>query len=96
MRGRGGGSFQSDAKADASLIRTVLYPVILAGFGFVFLQAFRLEVPWGVAPPFAVNLVADLLFMPTFSGPRSVPLVAADIVIVSATILRCVFAVWTH
>ena len=96
MRGRGGGSFQSDAKADASLIRTVLYPVILASFGFVFLQAFRLEVLWGVALPFALNPVANLLFMPISSGLRSVPLAAADIVVVWATILCCVFAVWPH
>jgi tryptophan-rich sensory protein len=44
--------------------------------------------------PFAVNLVANLLFMPIFSGLRSVPLAAVDILIVWATILWCVIVVW--
>ena len=34
------------------------------------------------------------MFMPIFSGLRNVPLAAADIVIVWATIIWCVFAVW--
>jgi tryptophan-rich sensory protein len=84
------------APSTITLIWTVLYPIILVSFGFVFVQAFRLEVPWGVALPFAVNLVANLLFMPIFSGLRNVPLAAADIVVVWATILWCVFAVWPH
>jgi translocator protein len=77
-----------------SLIWTILYPIILVSFGFVFVQAFRGKVGWKVALPFAINLVANLLFMPIFSGLRNVPLAAADIVIVWATIICCVFAVW--
>jgi hypothetical protein len=46
--------------------------------------------------PFAINLVANLLFMPFFSGLRSVQLGAADIVIVWATIIWCVLAIWPH
>ena len=77
-----------------SLIWMILYPVILVSFGFVFVQAFRGKVGWKVALPFAVNLVANLLFMPIFAGLRNVPLAAADILIVWATILWCVIAVW--
>jgi len=44
--------------------------------------------------PFAISLVANLLFMPIFSGLGNVPLAAADILLVWATILWCVFAVW--
>ena len=79
-----------------SLIWTILYPVIVASFGFVFVQAFRRKLPWRVALPFAVNLVANLLFMPLFAGLRSVPLAAADIVVAWATIPWCVVAVWPH
>jgi translocator protein len=81
------------APSTISLIWTILYPVILVSFGFVFVQAFRRRVLWRVALPFAVNLVANLLFMPIFAGLRNVPLAAADIVIVWATILWCVVAV---
>ena len=40
--------------------------------------------------------VAILPFMPIFSGLRKVPLAAVDILLVWATILCCVFAVWPH
>lgn len=84
------------APSTIRLIWTLLYPVILVSFGFVFVQAFRMKIPRRVALPFAVNLVANLLFMPLFAGLRSVPLAAADIVVVWATIPWCVVAVWPH
>ena len=79
-----------------SLIWTILYPVIVASFGVVFVQVFRRKLAWQVALPFAVNLVANLLFMPIFAGLRSVPLAAADILIVWATLVWCVVAVRRH
>ena len=84
------------APSTISLIWTILYPVILASFGFVFVQAARKKLPRKVALPFALNLVANLLFMPVFAGLRNVPLAAADIVIVWATLVWCVVAVWPH
>ena len=84
------------APSTISLIWMILYPIILISFGFVFFQAFRRRVPGRVALPFAVNLVANLLFMPVFAGLRSVPLAAVDIVIVWATLVWCVVAVWPH
>ncbi len=77
-----------------SLIWTILYPIILVSFGFVFVQAIRGKVPWRVAVPFAINLVTNLLFMPIFSGLRNVPLAAADILVVWATIVWCIIATW--
>ena len=82
------------APATISLIWTILYPVILVSFGFVLVQAFRGKVGWKVALPFAVNLVANLLFMPVFAGLRNVPLACADILIVWATIIWCVVVAW--
>lgn len=82
------------APSTIGLIWSILYPIIAVSFGFVFVQAFRKKLPWKVALPFAVNLVANLLFMPIFSGMRSVPLAAVDILIVWATIIWCVVAVW--
>ncbi len=82
------------APSTISLIWMILYPIILVSFGFVFVQAFRGKVGWKVAVPFAINLVANLLFMPIFAGLRNVPLAAVDILIVWGTILWCVVAVW--
>jgi benzodiazapine receptor len=84
------------APATISLIWTILYPVIVTSFGFVFVQAFRRKLSRRVALSFAVNLVANLLFMPVFAGLRSVPLAAVDILIVWATLVWCVVAVWPH
>src|ERR1019366_1050708 len=84
------------APSTISLIWTILYPIILVSFGFVFVQAFRGKVGWKVALPFAINLVANLMFMPIFSGLRSVPLAAVDILIVWATIIWCILAIWPH
>jgi benzodiazapine receptor len=84
------------APATISLIWMILYPIILISFGFVFVQAARKKLPGKVAVPFAINLVANLLFMPIFAGLRNVPLAAADIVIVWATIIWMMVAVWRH
>jgi tryptophan-rich sensory protein len=44
------------------LIWQILYPVIIATFGYVFVQAARGRLPLLVALPFAINLVANLIF----------------------------------
>ena len=84
------------APSTISLIWMILYPVIVVSFGFVFVQAFRGKVPRIVAVPFAANLLANLLFMPIFSGLRNLPLAGLDILIVWATIIWCAVAVWPH
>src|SRR4029077_12796001 len=43
------------APATISLTGSILYPVIVASFGFVFVQAFRGKVGWKVAIPFAIT-----------------------------------------
>jgi translocator protein len=79
-----------------SLIWMILYPIILISFGFVFVQAFRRKVPWKIAVPFVINLVANLLFMPIFAGLRSAPLATVDILIVWITIVWCAIITWPH
>ncbi|MFY7876986.1 MAG: TspO/MBR family protein, partial [Pirellula sp.] len=64
--------------------------------GFVFVQAFRGKITWMVALPFAINLVANLVFTPIQFGLRNMPLATVDILIVWATILWCMVAIWQH
>ena len=78
------------------VIWMILYPIIFVSFTFVFVQAFRHKVGWLVALPFIINLIANMLFMPIFSGMRNVPLAAVDILIVWTTIIWCVIAIWPH
>jgi len=84
------------APATIGLIWQILYPIILISFGFVFVQAFRGKVNWVIALPFAINLVANLIFTPIQFGMRNLPLAAVDILIIWATIIWCVIAVWPH
>ncbi|MGL6075828.1 MAG: TspO/MBR family protein [Fimbriiglobus sp.] len=78
------------------MIWQFLYPVILLSFGFVFVQAIRKKVPWRVVLPFAINLVANLIFTPIQFGMRNLPLAAVDILVVWGTILWIMVTVWQH
>jgi benzodiazapine receptor len=82
--------------ATIGLIWQLLYPVIILTFGFVFVQAIRKKVSWMMALPFAINLVANLIFTPIQFGMRNLPLAAVDILIVWATIIWMVLAIWKH
>lgn len=84
------------APGTIGLIWQILYPIILISFGFVFYSAIRGRLPWLVAVPFIVNLVANVLFMPVFGGLRNVPLATADIFVVLGTILWMIVAIWPH
>lgn len=84
------------APATIGLIWQILYPIILVSFGFVFMQAFRGKVPWLVALPFAINLVANLTFTPIQFGMRNLWLASIDILIVWTTIIWGFVAIWQH
>ncbi len=88
-----------DWTPEPSTIGTIwqcLYPIILVTFGFVFVQAIRKNLPGKVALPFAINIVANLIFTPIQFGLRNLPLAAADILIVWGTIIWMMLAIWTH
>ena len=82
--------------ATVGTIWQIIYPIILVTFGFVFVQAIRKKVPWIVALPFGINLVANLIFTPIQFGLRNLPLAAIDIVIVWVTIIWMMVAIWKH
>lgn len=79
-----------------SLIWQVLYPIILITFGYVFYRVARRQVPWFVAVPFVINLIANIAFTPVQFGLRNLPLAAFDIAIVWLTILWAMRAIWPH
>lgn len=84
------------APGTIGLIWQILYPVILVSFGFVFYQAVRGKISGWLALPFAINLIANLIFTPIQFGMRNLDLAAVDILIVWATILWMIFAIWPH
>ncbi|MCO8120985.1 tryptophan-rich sensory protein [Stieleria sp. TO1_6] len=79
-----------------SLIWQILYPIILVTFGYVFYRALRKQLPWSVAIPFAINLIANLAFTPIQFGLQNLPLAAIDIAIVWCTIPWMMKAIWPH
>lgn len=84
------------APATIGTIWTILYPIIAISFGFVFVQAARGRLPWIVALPFGINLIANLLFTPIQFGLRSLPLASLDILIVWGSILWMMGAIWAR
>ncbi len=84
------------APATIGLIWSILYPIIIVTFGFVFVQAFRGKVGWTVAAPFVMNLVANLIFSPIQFQMRNLPLAAVDILIVWGSIIWLAMAIWPH
>ena len=84
------------APATIGLIWQILYPIIAVSFGFVFVQDVRGRLRQSSAAPFPVTLVANLLFTPIQFGLRNLPLAAVDILIVWATIIVSIVAVWRH
>ena len=82
--------------ATIGLIWTILYPIIFVSFGFVFIQAIRRRIPWQVTVPFAINLLANLVFTHIQFGMRNLPLAAMDILVVWTTIIWLAVAIWPH
>ncbi len=78
------------------LMWQIIYPIIIVTFGFVFVQAARKKVPPAVAIPFAVNLIANLIFTPIQFGLRNLTLASIDIVVVWGSIVWLVLAIWKH
>ncbi|XZE33590.1 TspO/MBR family protein [Pirellulaceae bacterium SH501] len=76
------------------LIWQILYPVIIVTFGYVFVQAIRRKIDWHITVPFAINLIANLIFTPIQFGLRNLPLATFDILIVWFTLPWAMLAIW--
>ncbi|MFA6503087.1 MAG: TspO/MBR family protein [Candidatus Paceibacterota bacterium] len=75
---------------------TVLYAIIAVTYGTVFYKAFTRELPWMVALPFALNLVFNFSFTYLQFGLRNNTLAAIDILLVLATLVWALAAIWPH
>jgi len=82
--------------ATIGLVWQILYPIIFITFAFVFTQAIRKKLPSKVTVPFAINLVANLVFTPIQFGLRSLFFAAVDILVVWGTILWIMIVIYKH
>ncbi|PWB38566.1 MAG: tryptophan-rich sensory protein [Parcubacteria group bacterium] len=75
---------------------TVLYTIIAFTFGTVFYKAFTKQIPWIIALPFVLNLIFNFAFTPLQFGLKNNLLAAIDIVLVLATLIWALMAIWPH
>ena len=75
---------------------TVLYALIAISFGTVFYRAYTGKISWIVALPFILNLIFNALFTPLQFGLNNNLLAAIDILLVLATLIWALVAIWPH
>ncbi len=75
---------------------SVLYTLIAVSFGYVGVMYFQRKIPFLVVLPFILNLVFNLLFTPLQFGLKNNLLASIDIVLVLATIVWFMLAIWPH
>lgn len=75
---------------------SVLYVLIAVSFGKVFWGVWQKEIPASVAVPFALNLVFNFAFTWIQFGLKNNELAAADVLLVLATLIWGMFAVYPH
>ena len=73
---------------------TVLYVVIAVSFGWVLVQYLRRHVPFALLLPFILNIAFNVAYTPIQFGLRNNLLASVDIVLVLATLLWAMAAVW--
>ena len=78
------------------VVWSVLYPIIIVAFGYVIWRVLTGEMPRLVLVPVALNIVSNLAFTPVQFGLRNLELASAVIVIVLATIVWSMVALWPH
>jgi len=75
---------------------SVLYLIIFITFGTVFYKAATKEIPWIVALPFVLNLVLNFSFTPIQFGLKNNLLASIDILLVVATLIWALIAIYPH
>lgn len=75
---------------------SVLYIAIAVSFGYVLYLAATKRLPWLVFLPFASNLVFNLAFSPIQFGLKNNLLAAVDIVLILATLILAIRAIWSR
>ena len=73
---------------------TVLYVVIAVSFGWVLVQYLRRHIAFALLLPFVLNIAFNAAYTPIQFGLRNNLLASVDIVLVLATLLWAMAAIW--
>ena len=77
-------------------IWSILYPIIIGVNVYVIYLLVKGKIGWLVALPFWINLVVNALFTPIQFGLRNNALAFVDIILVLATCIWCIIAIWQY
>lgn len=75
---------------------TFLYVLIAISFGKVFWMFFKKQIPFVVVLPFVLNLIFNFSFTPLQFGLKNNLLAAVDILLVLATLIWAIAAIYPH
>jgi translocator protein len=75
---------------------TILYPIIIAVNIYIISQITSGKLSWKVGLPFWLNLAFNIAFTPIQFGLRNNLLASVDIILILATIVWAMIAVWPH
>ena len=75
---------------------TFLYVLIVISFGKVFLMAWQKQIALIIALPFVLNIIFNLAFTPLQFGLKNNFLAAADILLILATLIWAMIAIYPH
>lgn len=73
---------------------TILYIIIAVSFGAVLQKIITKRLSWLVGLPFALNIFFNLIFSPIQFGLQNNLLAAVDIILVLATLIWAMLAIW--
>lgn len=73
---------------------SILYAIIAISFGTVFYRTYTGKLPGKATLPFALNLLFNFAFTPLQFGLKSNLLAAVDIVLILATLIWSLVAIW--
>ena len=75
---------------------TFLYVIIAVSFGSVFMMAAQKKIAMMIVLPFVLNLVFNFSFTPIQFGLKNNLLASADILLVLATLIWAMVAIYPH
>jgi benzodiazapine receptor len=75
---------------------SVLYVIIAISFGTVFYRVIKGRLEWLIALPFILNIIFNLAFTPLQFGLKNNLLAAIDILLVLATLIWAMIAIFPH
>jgi tryptophan-rich sensory protein len=75
---------------------TVLYAIIIVSFGYVGYLFFKHRIPLVAVLPFILNVIFNIAFSPIQFGWQNLPLAAVDILLVLATLIWAMIAIFPY